>query len=386
MTTGISTFSFPTRILFGAGSLGQLSKEIARLAIRRPLLVVDRGIVKAGLAERVTAAAPELRFALFDAVDPNPVEKNISEGIAMYRSEGCDAVVAVGGGSPIDAGKLIRLGITHSLALQEYDDQLDGGEKISANLPPMIAIPTTSGTGSEVGRSAVVQLKATNRKTVIFSPYLIVNVAIDDPELTLGLPPQVTAGTGLDALTHNIEAYLAKGYHPMCDAIALSGARLAYSNLPAAVRNGKDIVARTNMMMASMMGAVAFQKGLGVTHSLAHPLSSVAGLHHGTTNGVLLPHVLEFNRSVSGDRLRDLAIAMQLDNGQMLTYDAGSALIQAIQRLLGEVGIPVHLSALGITREMIPELSEKAMEDACHLLNPRPCTERDMTALYERAL
>ncbi len=386
MTAGISTFSFPTRILFGAGSLGQLSKEMARLAIRRPLLVADRGIVKAGLAERVTGSAPELQFSLFDAVDPNPVEKNISEGIAHYRSEGCDAIVAVGGGSPIDAGKLIRLGITHLLPLQEYDDQLDGGEKISANLPPMIAIPTTSGTGSEAGRSAVVQLKATGRKTVIFSPHLIANVAIDDPELTLGMPPLVTAGTGLDALTHNIEAYLAKGYHPMCDAIALAGARLAYSNLPAAVRNGKDILARTNMMMASMMGAVAFQKGLGVTHSLAHPLSSVAGLHHGTTNGVLLPHVLEFNRTVSGDRLGDLAIAMQLDNGQMSTYDAGTAVIQAIEQLLKEMGISAHLSAFGITPEMIPELAKKAMQDACHLLNPRPCTEQDMTALYERAL
>ena len=386
MSSGVSTFSFPTRILFGPGSVGQLPKEMARLAIRKPLLVVDRGIVKAGLAERITAAAPEIQFALFDAVDPNPVEKNILDGIEVYRSQGCDAIVAVGGGSPIDAGKLIRLGITHPLPLQQYDDQLDGGDKISPNLPPMIAIPTTSGTGSEVGRSAVVQLQSTGRKTVIFSPYLIADVAIDDPELTLGMPPLVTAGTGLDALTHNVEAYLAKGYHPMCDAIALSGTRLAYSNLAAAVRNGNDIDARTNMMMASMMGAVAFQKGLGVTHSLAHPLSSVAGLHHGTTNGVLLPHVLEFNREASGERLRDLAIAMQLDNGQMSTREAGTAAIQAIQQLLDQVGIPAHLSALGITRAMIPELSRRAMQDACHLLNPRACTERDMTALYERAL
>jgi 4-hydroxybutyrate dehydrogenase len=342
--------------------------------------------VKTGLDQRVTAAARGLQFALFAAVDPNPVEQNIREGIEMYRSEGCDAIVAVGGGSPIDAGKLIRLGITHRLPLEEYDDQRDGSEKISGNLPPMIAIPTTSGTGSEVGRSAVVQLKATGRKTVIFSPHLIANVAIDDPELTVGMPPLVTAGTGLDALTHNVEAYLAKGYHPMCDAIALSGARLAYANLPAAVRNGRDLVARTNMMMASMMGAVAFQKGLGVTHSLAHPLSSVAGLHHGTTNGILLPHVLEFNRSVSKDRLRDLAMAMHIVSGPVSMQDAGTALIEAIRHLLKEVGIPDRLSALGISREMVPELSQKAMEDACHLLNPRPCTREDMTALYERAL
>jgi 4-hydroxybutyrate dehydrogenase len=383
---GVSTFSFPTRILFGAGALAHLSHETARWSIERPLLVTDRGIVKTGLDQRVTAAARGLQFALFAAVDPNPVEQNIREGIEMYRSEGCDAIVAVGGGSPIDAGKLIRLGITHRLPLEEYDDQRDGSEKISGNLPPMIAIPTTSGTGSEVGRSAVVQLKATGRKTVIFSPHLIANVAIDDPELTVGMPPPVTAGTGLDALTHNVEAYLAKGYHPMCDAIALSGARLAYANLPAAVRNGRDLVARTNMMMASMMGAVAFQKGLGVTHSLAHPLSSVAGLHHGTTNGILLPHVLEFNRSVSKDRLRDLAMAMHIVSGPVSMQDAGTALIEAIRHLLKEVGIPDRLSALGIRREMVPELSQKAMEDACHLLNPRPCTREDMTALYERAL
>ena len=211
MNRGASTFSFPTRILFGAGSLGHLSSEAARLEFRKPLLVTDRGIVKAGLDQRVIAVAPELNFTLFDAVDSNPIEKNILDGIAMYRGAGCDSVVAVGGASPIDSGKLIRMGITHPLSLQQYDDQIDGGERISANLPAMIAIPTTAGTGSELGRSAVVHLKATDRKTVIFSPYLIANVAIDDPELTYGMLPLVTADTGLDALTHNIEAYLAKG-------------------------------------------------------------------------------------------------------------------------------------------------------------------------------
>lgn len=383
---GISTFSFPTRILFGIGALGQLSDEISRLSIRRPLLVVDRGIVKAGLTQRIIAAAPGAHFVVFDGVDPNPVEKNIHDGIEKYKAEGCDGIVAVGGGSPLDAGKLIRLRVTHSLPLAQYDDQIDGGQKIAANMPPMIAIPTTSGTGSEVGRSAVVHLEATGRKTVIFSPFLIANVAIEDPKLTFGMPPQITAGTGLDALTHNIEAYLSKGYHPMCDAIALSGAQLAYANLPGAVRNGRDPVARTNMMAASMMGAVAFQKGLGVTHSLAHPLSSVAGLHHGTTNGILLPHVLEFNREASAERLRDLAVAMEIVDRSAPVRDAGTALIAAIQNLLKEVGIPDRLSALGITAQMIPELSKKAMEDACHLLNPRPCTQRDMTALYEQAL
>jgi len=383
---GVSTFSFPTRILFGAGSLARLPDELSQLSIHRPLLVVDRGIVKAGLAQRVTAAAPSVHFAIFDGVDPNPVEQNILDGVEKFRRENCDSIVAVGGGSPIDAGKLVRLCATHALPLAQYDDQLDGGDGISANLPPMVAIPTTAGTGSEVGRSAVVHLESTGRKTVIFSPFLIANLAIEDPELTYGMPPSITAGTGLDALTHNVEAYLAKGYHPMCDAIALSGAHLAYANLPAAVGNGQDAVARTNMLMASMMGAVAFQKGLGVTHSLAHPLSSVAGLHHGTTNGILLPHVLEFNRAASGERLLDLAVAMRIADRNMSVQDAGSSLIEAIRKLLAGVGIPNRLSALGITPQMIPELSKKAMEDACHRLNPRPCTQRDMTALYDAAL
>ena len=386
MSNGTSTFAFPTRIIFGAGSIHELGQEIAKHSIQKPLLVTDPGVVKAGLVDRITQAAPGIQFALFDSVSPNPTEKNVLEGIERYRQEGCDGIVALGGGSPLDAGKVIRLGVTHPLPLDQYDDQLNGGDKIGSNLPPMIAVATTSGTGSEVGRSAVILLESTDRKTVIFSPHLIPSVAIDDPELTVGMPPAITAGTGLDALTHNVEAYLAKGYHPMCDAIALYGTRLAAKSLVAAVHNGTDIQARTDLMMASVMGAVAFQKGLGVVHSLAHPLSSIAGLHHGTTNGVLLPYVLEFNRTVVEDRIRDLAVAMELNVSGLSVHDAATAAINRVRELLGEVGVPEHLSALGIRQEMIPALSAKAMEDACHTLNPRPCTLSDMTALYQAAL
>jgi 4-hydroxybutyrate dehydrogenase len=386
MANVISIFSFPTRIVFGAGALGELGTELARLGMKRPLLVADRGVVQSGLAERVTAASAPLRLAFFDGVSPNPTEENIVAGLDAYRRENCDGIISLGGGSPLDAGKAIRLAATHPLPLEPYDDQLNGGDRIGPHLPPMVGIATTAGTGSEVGRSAVIILKSTDRKTVIFSPHLIPSVAIADPELTLGLPPQLTAGTGLDALTHNVEAYLAKGYHPMCDSIALGGTRLAAQNLVRAVHHGRDIQARTSMMMASIMGAVAFQKGLGAVHSLAHPLSSVAGLHHGTTNGILLPHVLEFNRVTSEDRLGDLALAMGLDVARAPTADAAGAAIERVRHLLWEVGIPDRLSALGITREMIPALSRKAMEDACHQLNPRPCTESDMAMLYERAL
>jgi 4-hydroxybutyrate dehydrogenase len=386
MNNNISVFDFPTRIVFGAGALKRLDDEIARLKVKKPLLVADTGVVRAGLVEHVKATAQSVPFRVFGEVSPNPTEQNIQEGIAEYRAGHCDGVVAVGGGSPLDAAKVIRLGTTHLLPLEQYDDQLNGSEKISANLPPMIAVATTSGTGSEVGRSAVILLKATDRKTVIFSPHLIPDVAIDDPELTVGMPPWLTAGTGVDALTHNIEAYLAKGYHPLCDAIALHGVRLASENLAAAFREGRDLTARTGMMMASLMGAVAFQKGLGVTHSLAHPLSSINGLHHGTTNGVLLPYVLEFNRETSEDRLRDLGCAMGMDVARQPASQAAEAAIHRVRELLKEVGIPEHLSELGVRREMIGALASKAMEDACHLLNPRPCGEAEMVTLYEQAL
>ncbi len=388
MANVISIFSFPTRIVFGPGAVRELGSEAKTLGIARPLLVTDRGLAACGLAEQVLAELRRSSLAptLFEDVNPNPVEKNVQDGVEAYRRGKCDGVIGLGGGSPIDVAKAIRLAETHPLPLEEYDDQLDGSAKIRDDVPPMIAIATTAGTGSEVGRSTVIILKSTDRKTVIFSPYLMPNVALADPELTLGMPPKITAGTGLDALTHNVEAYLARGYHPLCDAIALQGARLAIQNLPRAVQNGKDLEARSNMMMAAMMGAVAFQKGLGAVHSLAHPLSSIANLHHGTTNGILLPHVLEFNRPTCEERLKDLAVATEVAGSQEPVAEAATALIGRLRELLHEVGIPKTLSALGVTRHQIPLLAEKAMDDACHQLNPRPCTEADMIALYEKAL
>ena len=213
----ISIFAFPTRIVFGPGALRELGGETGRLGMKRPLLVTDRGVVGSGLADRVSAEAKRagLSVTLFDGVSPNPVEQNVFDGLEKYRAGKCDGIIALGGGSALDTGKAVRLRVTHGLPLEEYDDLVNGGEKIGPDLPPMVALPTTAGTGSEVGRSAVIILKATDRKTVIFSPYLIPSVAIADPELTLGMPPGLSAGTGLDALTHNVEAYLSLGYHPM---------------------------------------------------------------------------------------------------------------------------------------------------------------------------
>ena len=384
----ISNFSFPTRIVFGRGAVEHVAEAARSFAMKHPLLVTDPGIVKTGLLERLTAPLNKagLTWALFDRVEGNPSEASVFPGVDIFHAERCDGVIAMGGGSSLDAAKAIRLKVTHPLPLKEYDDLKNGGERINADLPPMVAIPTTSGTGSEVGRSAVITLKSNGRKTVIFSPHLVPNFAIEDPELTLGLPPHLTAATGMDAMTHNLEAYLSVGYHPMCDAIALRGVAMVNKHLRTAVHAGSNLEARTEMMAASMMGAVAFQKGLGTVHSLAHPLSTVAGLHHGLTNAILLPHVMRFNMSVVLDRLVDLAAALGVDTRNMSPQRAAQAAIAAIETLNADIGIPRRLSEVSVTPEMIPVMVPKAMEDGCHQCNPRPTTAQDMEDLYRAAL
>jgi len=368
----LSTFSFPTTIVFGAGAVDRLPDELNKRGVRRPLLVTDAGIQRTAVFERVHNLVP--KAAVFSKVDPNPIEQNVLDGAAAYREAGCDGVIALGGGSPLDAAKAIRLMATHPGRLGDYDDLLDGSGRISSNLPPYIAIATTSGTGSEVGRSAVITIQATNRKTVIFSPHLIPSVALADPELTLDLPPHITAGTGMDAFTHNVEAYLAKGYHPMCDAIALAGAKLVWDNLPRVTASPHDLEARSNMMMAAMMGAVAFQKGLGAVHSLAHPLSTECGMHHGTTNAILLPAVLEYNQPAVPDRMQHLA-----------TLFGGGDVAERVRELNRTVAIKPRLRDWGVAESMLPALADKAVQDGCHQLNPRPCTREDLLNLYRQS-
>ncbi len=368
----LSTFSFPTTILFGPGAVDRLPDELARRGVHRPLLVTDSGLVRTPAFARVAERAPGA--VVFSAVEPNPTERNVLEGTAAYREGGCDGVIGVGGGSPLDAAKAIRLKATHELPLADYDDLIDGGRLITADLPPYIAIPTTAGTGSEVGRSSVITIEKTNRKTVIFSPHLIPSLALADPELTVGMPPAVTAGTGLDALTHNVEAYLSKGFHPICDAVALGGTKLVWENLPRVMDNPADLEARGNMMIAAMMGAIAFQKGLGATHSLAHPLSSECGMHHGTANAVLLPFVLEYNRSAVAGRMNDLAAQC-----------GGGDLVDRVRYLNRRCGIAPRLRDYGIAEAALETLAAKAFQDGCHQLNPRPCTREALLALYREA-
>lgn len=365
-------FSFPTAIVFGPGAVEELPGECERRQLRRPLLVTDRGLRRTPVFDLVQNLLPQA--IVFDAVDPNPTEQNVTDGVAAYRAGNCDSVIALGGGSPLDAGKAIRLKVTHPLPLADYDDLIGGDAKITRDLPPFIALATTSGTGSEVGRSAVITIAATNRKTVIFSPYLIADVVLNDPELTLGLPAGVTAGTGMDALTHNFEAYIAKGYHPICDGIGLAGVKLCAEHLPRLAKDPRDLEARTGMMMASMMGAIAFQKGLGATHSLAHPLSSEFGMHHGTANAVLLPAVIEFNAEAVAGRMSELSAVL-----------GGPDAATAVRRLNEMLGIAPRLRDHGIPEVALPSLAAKAIEDGCHQLNPRQCTEADLLQLYQSA-
>jgi 4-hydroxybutyrate dehydrogenase len=379
----LAVWSFPTTIVFGAGAAATVADHAKRAGGKRALVVCDPGVVKAGIAERVKGILEGggVPAQIFDKVDPNPVEKNVSDGVEAFKAFRADVVVSVGGGSPLDAGKLIALKTTHARPLAEYDDAVDGGRFIGPDVPPILTIPTTAGTGSEVGRSGVVTLVATGRKTVIFSPHLLAKTAILDPELTVSMPARVTAATGFDALTHNLEAFVSLGDHPMADAIALGGLELCARHLARAVDSPRDLGARGGMMKAAMMGAVAFQKGLGACHSLAHPLSSEKGLHHGLANALCLPAVCDFNEGVVQEKLDRLRGLFEDFAGIRAT-----SVSAALRELRRQVGLPDGLRSEGVTEADIPKLAGKAFEDACHRLNPRAVTRDQLADLYRASL
>ena len=383
-----SIFSFPNKIILGVGTINTLAEHLSVFSPNKVLLVTDKGIRQVGLADEVTQRLKTagIDHAIYDGVHGNPVEADVFNGVEVFQKEGCDFVIGMGGGSPLDVAKLICLKATHPLPLAEYEVLNGGLDKISSNIPSMLAIPTAAGTGSEVGRGAVVTIKSLDRKALVFSPHLMPKVAIVDPELTVGLPKTLTAATGMDALTHNLESYLSTVYHPICDGIALAGVKLVAQNLRRAVDNGGDLEARGAMMMAAMMGAIAFQKELGVNHSLAHPLSTVADLHHGLANAILLPYTMTFNKDAATDQLRDIAGAFGVNVHALLPEEAAQAAIDQVAQLCKDIGIPSRLREVNVKSEMIPRLAEQAIEDQCHLTNPRPCTEQDMINLYEQAL
>ncbi|HKD39694.1 MAG TPA: iron-containing alcohol dehydrogenase [Myxococcaceae bacterium] len=382
----ITEMSYPTKVVFGVGALARLPSQVERLKMTNPLVVSDPGVVKAGLVERARDVLRHAGIAhqLFDRVQLDPTEQDAFDGLDAFRQGKCDGVIAIGGGSPLDAAKLIQLLVTHEPPLSRYDDATGGDRFVRDDLPPLIAIPTTAGTGSEVSRSGVATLKDTGRKTVIFSPYLMPKAAICDPELTVGLPPGPTAATGMDAFTHCLEAYVATGVHPLADALAIDGIARVARSLAIAVRNGSDLVARSEMMVAAMEGAMAFQKGLGACHALAHALTPISRIHHGLANAIALPTVMEFNRGACTARLARAAIAMgdnPLARPEVLAENA----VERVRQLNAEIGIPGRLRDAGVNETDLPRVASRAFEDASHRTNPRACTEGDLLAMLQAA-
>jgi 4-hydroxybutyrate dehydrogenase len=379
-----SVMSFPTRIVHGKGAIQKLPEELSRAGAKKPLLVTDKGIMQAGLLRFVMPLLEHagIHAPVFTEFAANPTDADALRGVEAYRAAGADSVLGVGGGAAMDMAKAIALLVNHAPPLEQYDDAKGGDSKIGANIPPIIQVPTTAGTGSEVGRSTVLVMDGT--KVVIFSPYLLARAAILDPELTVGLPPFITAATGMDALTHNLEAYVAKGDHPLADAIAIDGMKRIAANLKKAVQNGKDLEAREQMLLGSAFGAIAFQKGLGACHSVAHALTPVAGTHHGLANSLMLPTVVNFNRMAAEARLADAAVAMGAD-ARVPAQERAHQLVETIDNLRAACGLPRKLSQAGVKREMIPQLVEKSLADACHQSNPRPVTEVDFERLINEA-
>src|SRR6266853_1694412 len=370
----VITFSFPTPTLFGAGALAELPPRSKSLGIRRPLVVTDAGLVGTAafgdLARTLGDAGRDKDWFLYSGVHPNPIEQDVREAAELFREHACDVVIAIGGGSPLDAGKAARLLLKRpGLDFSRFYEESDW-----SGLAPFIAIPTTAGTGSEVGRSSVITLDATKRKAVLFHPELLARLVILDPELTVGLPPKLTAATGADALTHCIESFTCPAFHPMCDGIALEGVNLIVDALPRAFRDGKDLDARGKMLVAAAMGAVAFQKDLGVVHSMAHPLSSICGMHHGLANALCLVAGMKFCEARKPGIYRRVGIACGLDVIKCSDAEADQQTISFMKDFLAGLGLNTKLREHGVKPEQLDALVSQAIEDPCHKTNAVPVT------------
>jgi alcohol dehydrogenase class IV len=378
----ITAFSFPTPTLFGPGSLSELPERARLLGISRPLVVTDAGLVRTGafqsLISTLGRGGEGKEWFVYSGVHPNPLESDVREAAEAFRRHRCDAVIAIGGGSPLDVGKAARLLVKRpGLDFSRFYDEKDW-----SGLAPFVAMPTTAGTGSEVGRSSVITLESTHRKAVLFHPDLLAKLVILDPELTVGLPPGLTAATGADALTHCIESYTCPAFHPMCDGIALEGIRLIVDALPRAYRKGDDLDARGKMLVAAAMGAVAFQKDLGVVHSLAHPLSTICGLHHGLANALCLVAGMKFCAARRPGIYRRVGIACGLDVVRATDTEGDNQTITFIRGFLVTLGLDARLSAHGVKPGHLEVLIEQAVQDPCHKTNVVPVSANDFRALY----
>ncbi len=375
-------FSFPTTIHFGPGVRGKVPATLLGEGKKKPLVVTDKGVAALPMLQELVTALRDagLSAAVFSGVWGNPVGSQVQAGVEAFKAHGADSIVGLGGGAALDVAKAIGLMATHPGSIFDYEDDKPGALPFGKEIPYWVALPTTAGTGSEVGRSTVIADEHTHVKKIIFHPILLARQVFADPELTLALPAAITAATGMDALTHCVESYLAKGYHPICDGVALEGVRLAAQALPVAVKNPKDLEARGSMLMTSMMGAIAFQKGLGLTHSCAHSLGTVADLHHGLANGVMIDHALAFNVPVVPERFRVLAQVAGLQD------TSPDAFLRWLTQLKAQLGIAAKLSAHGISADQIARLAQTAFEDSCHLNNPRAVTRADFEAIFRQAL
>jgi 4-hydroxybutyrate dehydrogenase len=379
----MALINYITQIQIDFGAVQLLAQECDRLGIRRPLVVTDAGVRAAGVLERVTAQLGAGReFVVFDGTPSNPTERAMRAAVALYAEHRCDGIVAVGGGSPIDLAKGVAVCATHEGPLKSFAAIEGGVARITAATAPVIAVPTTAGTGSEVGRGAVLILDD-GRKVGVLSPHLVPRVALCDPELTLGLPPMLTAATGMDAIAHCMETFMAPAFNPPADGIALDGLRRAWRHIERATATPGDREARLNMMSASMQGALAFQKGLGCVHSLSHSLGGIAPrLHHGTLNAILLPAVIRFNAQAESmrkdERLARMAQAMGLGGDDEVA--------PAVSAMSARLGLPTGLAALDVSPDLFPRVIEGALKDHCHKTNPREASVADYQALLAESM
>lgn len=377
----ISQFNFPTTIRFGAGVVKELADYLKKNNLSKPLVVTDPTVRELGFFKTITTDLEKagISVEVFSDIHKNPVKSDVYKGSEAYDGTERDSIVGIGGGAALDVARAILLRINHREDLFKYDDLIGGDVYVTNDVPHFVTIPTTAGTGSEVGRSAIIADDETHQKKILFSPKLLAKVVFADPLLTMDLPDFITAATGMDALTHNMEAFLAKNYHPLCDGIALEGIRLIHESLEKAVKN-PDVDSRSKMLMGSMMGAIAFQKGLGVVHSLAHPLSSLLDTHHGLANAVNIPYGMKFNIAGSEDKFKRMAQVLEL------TDLSGNAVVDYLFDLNNRINIPHKLSAIGVKPEHIDQLADLAFADFAHPNNPKPVSREDFKNLYTEAL
>ncbi len=388
----MNQYNYPTVIYSGENAAHSLGEYLKKSNHQKAMIVTDQQLVKLGIVKTLVEDLnfEDQDYVVYDGVHPNPIEDDVKNGVDFYQNNSCDYLIALGGGSPMDVAKVIKIMLNHPWPMEQYDDSLGGDDLITEVMPELYAIPTTAGTGSEVGRAGVIILKKSQRKTIFFHPDLIPKIAILDPTYSMNLPRSITVATGIDALVHCMEAFLSPGFHPMADGIALEGTQLVLQNLPKVFDDGHDLDARNKMLMAATMGATAFQKGLGMVHSLAHPLSSQFNLHHGLANALMLIESLKFidQRVMHGgseernklQRLEDV-IKSSLDQ-----KTSSKSLPDILSDFMNDLEVELGLSHHGITENDLDKLSEEAFMDGCHQTNIIPIQQDDLRLVYRKAL